>query len=72
VRIKVNGSQIADLSLTKVSDNHLTIPVSSKVLLEGYIDIEFEFLNPARPINNTEKNIDKRELAIGIVSAKFQ
>jgi hypothetical protein len=72
VRIKVNGSQIAYLSLTKVSDNHLTIPISTKALLKPYIDIEFEFLNPARPINYTEKNTDKRELAIGIVSAKFQ
>lgn len=72
VRIKVNGSPIADTTLTKVSDNHLLIPISSEALHKPYIDIEFEFLNPARPITNTENNADNRELAIGIVSAKFQ
>ena len=72
VRIKVNGSPIADTTLTKVSDNQLLIPVSTEALHKPYIDIEFEFPNPARPIANTEKNVDKRELAIGIASAKFQ
>ena len=72
VRIKVNGSPIADTTLTKVNDNHLLMPISSEALHKPYIDIEFEFLNPARPIANTEKNADNRELAIGIVSAKFQ
>jgi Family of unknown function (DUF6311) len=70
-RIKVNGSPIADTSLTKASDNHLLIPITSEIVRKPYVDIEFEFLNPARPIANTEKNTDKRELAIGIVSAKF-
>lgn len=71
VRIKVNSSLMADTKLTKASDNHLLIPITSEIKRKSYVDIEFEFLNPARPIANTEKNTDKRELAIGIVSAKF-
>ena len=71
VRIMANDESMTETILTKAKDNRIVIPISSKLSQKPYLHISFEFLNSARPKDKTESNADKRELAIGIVSAKF-
>jgi hypothetical protein len=67
----VNGVKLQEVSLTKESNNQLTIPISPAMIETGSLNIEFKFKNPARP-KDYGVGDDSRLLAIGLESAVFR
>ena len=71
VSIWANGVFIKKVELTKGDQNLIDIPIPAKSLIPGYVSLEFEFLNRARP-RDLGYNQDDRYLSMALVSARFK
>jgi hypothetical protein len=67
----INGEQRPNITLTKDSNNQITIPITKADQQAGYLNIEFQFKNPARP-KALGLGDDDRLLSIGLEKAVFQ
>jgi hypothetical protein len=66
----INGEQRPNITLTKDSNNQITIPMTKADQQAGYLNIEFKFKNPAKP-KDLGMGDDDRLLSIGLISAAF-
>lgn len=71
VQILVNDSWSAIYELKSDRHNEVLIPITEKMMTDRYVQIWFIFHNAARPIN-LGMGKDNRELALGLISGKFQ
>ena len=71
VSIWADGVFIKQVVLSKGDQNLIDIPVPSKSLNLGYVNLEFQFLDRIRP-KDISDNSDDRYLSMGLVSAKFK
>ena len=49
----------------------LVVPITKEMISDGYVRLDFEFLNPMSPIEMGLSADDNRLLGIGLISAKF-
>ena len=70
LNIVVNEKQVQKLNLTQGDQNYITIPITAAIQEAGFLQLDFEFLNPIRPKDIGMGNDDRR-LSIGLISATF-
>ena len=70
LNIVVNEKQVQKLNLTQGDQNYITIPITAAIQEAGFLQLDFEFLNPVRPKDIGMGNDDRR-LSIGLISATF-
>ena len=71
VQVLVNDSYSQIYNLTSDRQNELRIPITQKMAKDGYVQIWFIFHNAVRP-SSLGMGSDDRELAIGLISGKFE
>ena len=70
LKIIINDHQTQDLNLTQGDNNLITIPITKSIKEAGFVQIDFEFLNPVKP-KDIGMGSDDRLLSIGLKSAIF-
>lgn len=70
VKIFVNDRFFQELDLMAAEHNAIVIPISAQIQKQGYIAVNFYFINPIQP-KLLGMGDDDRLLAIGLESARF-
>ena len=70
--ILINGKFFKSINLTQFENNILTIPLSDQMMSYPLLNLEFRIKNPGQPSKLISNNKDRRELGIGITSARFE
>jgi len=71
IQILVNDSFKKEFRLTQGDQNTILIPINEKIKRDGYVQIWFIFENAIRP-SSIDLGTDDRQLAIGLISGKFE
>ena len=71
INIMVNGIFIKQITLNKSDENQILIPVTPAFKKQGFLNIEFKFLNPTRP-SAIGIGEDDGLITLGLISAEFK
>jgi len=70
IEININGVLYKQLNLTKGDQNRIEIPITQSYKNQGFLNIEFKFLNAVRP-KAVGIGDDERMITLGLMSATF-